>query len=320
MNQKQIAIGMLAMSVIAASTAFAAPAKPSTMQITLDGKLVGLSGYEIADNNYFKLRDLAYALCQTSSRFSVDFDGKTIALGTGKEYVPVGGEMTIREGTAADAKYKQEVILVNQQPVSVTGYEIDGYNYFKLRDMGEALQFDVDFDADSRTVMLQSKGAFDKEIVPQEEPNMVPVPDKQTDVGESGVGESGTPAPEEQTEESDVEAVLALMNDAREKEGAAALKLDEDLCKAAQIRAEEIAELFSHTRPDGTSCFTVLREIGWSSYGMVGENIAMGQRTPESVMDSWMNSQGHRENILNEAFTAVGIARYQNGWVQLFVG
>ena len=110
------------------------------------------------------------------------------------------------------------------------------------------------------------------------------------------------------------------MNDAREKEGAAALKLDEDLCKAAQIRAEEIAELFSHTRPDGTSCFTVLKEIGWSSYGMVGENIAMGQRTPESVMDSWMNSQGHRENILNEAFTAVGIARYQNGWVQLFVG
>ena len=315
MNQKQIAIGMLAMSVIAASTAFAAPAKPSTMQITLDGKLVGLSGYEIADNNYFKLRDLAYALCQTSSRFSVDFDGKTIALGTGKEYAPVGGEMTIREGTAADAKYKQEVILVNQQPVSVTGYEIDGYHYFKLRDMGEALQFDVDFDADSRTVILQSKRELDMETVPQEEMDFILVPDKKPDVDGSG-----TPAPEEQTEESDVEAVLALMNDAREKEGAAALKLDEDLCKAAQIRAEEIAELFSHTRPDGTSCFTVLKEIGWSSYGMVGENIAMGQRTPESVMDSWMNSQGHRENILNEAFTAVGIARYQNGWVQLFVG
>ena len=103
MNQKQIAIGMLAMSVIAASTAFAAPAKPSTMQITLDGKLVGLSGYEIADNNYFKLRDLAYALCRTSSRF-VDFDGKTIALGTEKKMNRVGGEMTIREGTAADAK------------------------------------------------------------------------------------------------------------------------------------------------------------------------------------------------------------------------
>ena len=238
MNQKQIVIGMLAMSVIAASTAFAAPAKPSTMQITLDGKLVGLSGYEIADNNYFKLRD-----------------------------------------------------------------------------MGEALQFDVEFDADSRTVILQSKRELDMETVPQEEMDFILVPDKKPDVGESG-----TPVPEEQTEESDVEAVLALMNDAREKEGAAALKLDEDLCKAAQIRAEEIAELFSHTRPDGTSCFTVLKEIGWSSYGMVGENIAMGQRTPESVMDSWMNSQGHRENILNEAFTAVGIARYQNGWVQLFVG
>ena len=317
MNGRKIALGMLALSLAVTPAAFAAAsAKPSSMQITLNGQKIKLSGYEIAGNNYFKLRDLAYALRETGSGFSVAFDGKNISLVSGEAYKSVGGEL---EAPAAagnvTATQKNDVISINKQNVTLTGYEIDGYHYFKLRDMGEALQFDVDFDADSRTVILQSKRELDMETVPQEEMDFILVPDKKPDVGESG-----TPAPEEQTEESDVEAVLALMNDAREKEGAAALKLDEDLCKAAQIRAEEIAELFSHTRPDGTSCFTVLKEIGWSSYGMVGENIAMGQRTPESVMDSWMNSQGHRENILNEAFTAVGIARYQNGWVQLFVG
>ena len=69
----------------------------------------------------------------------------------------------------------------------MTGYEIDGYHYFKLRDMGEALQFDVDFDADSRTVILQSKRELDMETVPQEEMDFILVPDKKPDVGESAL-------------------------------------------------------------------------------------------------------------------------------------
>ena len=104
--------------------------------------------------------------------------------------------------------------------------------------------------------------------------------------------------------------------------GLSELELDADLCAAAQARAQEIAQSFSHTRPDGSSCFTILEEFG-ISYRAAGENIAMGQRTPEEVMDGWMNSSGHRANILNGTFTSIGVGYYVDGagaahWVQIF--
>ncbi len=118
------------------------------------------------------------------------------------------------------------------------------------------------------------------------------------------------------------EAVASLVNAARRDAGLSELELDADLCAAAQVRAQEIAQSFSHTRPDGSSCFTILEEFG-ISYRAAGENIAMGQRTPEEVMDGWMNSSGHRANILNGTFTSIGVGYYVDGagaahWVQIF--
>ena len=137
--------------------------------------------------------------------------------------------------------------------------------------------------------------------------------------------------PEEQTPASDEvlapatyeEQVVALVNEERAKEGLPALKVDETLQAAALARAKETVRLFSHTRPNGTSCFTILKEYG-ISYHYAGENIAYGQRSPEEVVDAWMNSKGHRANIMNKNFTTIGIGYYQtaNGtkyWSQLFL-
>ena len=94
------------------------------------------------------------------------------------------------------------------------------------------------------------------------------------------------------------------------------------LVSAANKRAEEVAKVFSHTRPDGSSCFTVLGEYG-VSYRSAGENIASGQTTPAEVVNAWMNSEGHRANILGANFTSLGVGVYKNGssytWVQLFI-
>ena len=92
--------------------------------------------------------------------------------------------------------------------------------------------------------------------------------------------------------------------------------------KKASVRAREIKRQFSHTRPDGSSFSTALTQQG-VSYNRSGENIAYGQRTPEAVMEGWMNSSGHRANILNASFRNIGVGLYQdeNGvkhWVQLF--
>lgn len=116
--------------------------------------------------------------------------------------------------------------------------------------------------------------------------------------------------------------ILNLVNAERAKVGLSALALDMNITAAANVRAKEIKQSFSHTRPDGSSFSTALKEQGVSYRGS-GENIAWGQKSPEQVVNGWMNSDGHRANILNKNFTSMGVGYYQdengvNYWVQLF--
>ena len=91
--------------------------------------------------------------------------------------------------------------------------------------------------------------------------------------------------------------------------------------QAAQVRAAETVQSFSHTRPNGSSFSTALTEAG-VSYTRSGENIAYGQSTPQQVVQAWMNSSGHRANILNGSFTTIGVGYTVVGgtayWAQLF--
>ena len=109
--------------------------------------------------------------------------------------------------------------------------------------------------------------------------------------------------------------VVAQVNAERARAGLSALRVDGELTRAARIRAEEIAKVFSHTRPDGSSWSTV-------SAGVYGENIAMGQKTADKVMAAWLTSEGHRANILRPGFGSIGVCAYRSGgvlyWVQLF--
>ena len=120
------------------------------------------------------------------------------------------------------------------------------------------------------------------------------------------------------------QGVLELVNAARAQNGKSPLTLNDALTDVAQLRAEEIVQSFSHTRPNGTSCFTAVEEAGISA-GSMGENIAAGQSSPAAVMDSWMNSEGHRANILKGDFSSIGIgyvkapSGYKHYWVQLFM-
>ena len=115
--------------------------------------------------------------------------------------------------------------------------------------------------------------------------------------------------------------VAALVNAERAKYGLSALTVDTKVQQAALVRAKETAQSFSHTRPNGSSFSTVLTEAG-VSYRTAGENIAYGQTTPQQVMNAWMNSSGHRANILNANYTTIGVGyTVINGtayWAQLF--
>lgn len=132
-----------------------------------------------------------------------------------------------------------------------------------------------------------------------------------------------TEKPEENNWSVFAQQVLELVNEERAKVGAAPLKMNVKAVQAADVRAKEIVTSFSHTRPNGSSFSTALTESG-VNFKTAGENIAWGQKTPQEVMNVWMNSQGHRANILNTAFTEIGIGVYQapSGiiyWTQLFL-
>ena len=115
--------------------------------------------------------------------------------------------------------------------------------------------------------------------------------------------------------------VVRLTNSARSKNGYAALVEDGALSDAAAVRAREIARSFSHTRPSGASFSSALSESG-VSYLRAGENIAYGQKSAFEVVNAWMNSPGHRANILNSSYSRIGSASVNiDGtlyWVQLF--
>jgi len=137
-----------------------------------------------------------------------------------------------------------------------------------------------------------------------------------------GVSSDASAAAPISDEHPNVQKVIDLVNAEREKAGLAPLSKNSALCSAAAVRAQEISTSFSHTRPDGRSYKTAIEEAGVTLHG-VGENVAMGYRTAEDVMSGWMGSEGHRDNILLNKYTSMGVGYYKadNGycyWAQEF--
>ena len=120
--------------------------------------------------------------------------------------------------------------------------------------------------------------------------------------------------------------VVTLVNKERASNGLQSLASDSQLAKLAQMKAEDMAKngYFSHTSPTYGSAFDMMKKYG-VSYKTAGENIAKGQKTAQSVMNGWMNSSGHRANILKSDYTKIGVgyAKASDGttyWVQIFKG
>lgn len=136
--------------------------QPSTHVVTVDGERVDPQGYNINGYNFYKLRDIAYILNGTDSRFNVTWDGANnrIVLTDGAAYQEVGGEMT--SSASAEIKNVSEsdsTIVLDGKTLSLTGYRINGNNYYKIRDVGSALGFSVDFDPETEIVLIGSANA-----------------------------------------------------------------------------------------------------------------------------------------------------------------
>ncbi len=119
------------------------------------------------------------------------------------------------------------------------------------------------------------------------------------------------------------EEVVRLVNAERAKNGLKPLTHDWELSRVARYKSQDMKDngYFSHTSPVYGSPFQMMKKFG-ISYRTAGENIARGQATPQAVVNAWMNSAGHRANILNASFTHIGIGYVASGryWTQMFVG
>ena len=133
-------------------------ATKTSSEIMVNGKEVKFEAYNINDNNYFKLRDIAKALNGSEKQFEVTWDGakNAINLVTGKAYTVVGGELEVGKSNKLNVRNTDSRIYVDGIEVSMKAYNINDNNYFKLRDLGEFIGFGVDWDGANNRVLIST--------------------------------------------------------------------------------------------------------------------------------------------------------------------
>lgn len=137
-------------------------AEPTASTVYVNGKNVSFDAYKINDNNYLKLRDLAYVLSGSEKQFNVTWDeeANSILLERGKEYVTVGGEMVGKGSGVKTPAETDSYVLLDDDYISLTAFNIDGNNYFKLRDLGKTFDFEVDWDGEANAIVVDTSKSY----------------------------------------------------------------------------------------------------------------------------------------------------------------
>jgi uncharacterized YkwD family protein len=173
----------------------------------------------------------------------------------------------------------------------------------------------------SQNTVKQPVPAQPNQTVPTQEPAQTATPQPVQQQPVTATPPSSTPTTSSLSAYE--QKVVDLTNQERAKNGLPALKVDGTLGKMAHEKSRDMSAngYFSHTSPTYGSPFDMMKKYG-IAYRYAGENIAMGQRTPEEVVKAWMNSEGHRKNILSPNYNYIGVGYVSQGnyWTQEFIG
>ncbi|NLJ59158.1 MAG: hypothetical protein GX339_09985 [Tissierellia bacterium] len=134
-------------------------AKPSSASVIIDNENVPFDAYNIDNNNYFKLRDIAMALKRCNKKFNVEWNGSINAINliTNEEYLPVGGELTVQNNIHnKKASMSKSDIFINGEKAELKAYTIENNNYFKLRDIADCIDFEVDWDGATNSIIINT--------------------------------------------------------------------------------------------------------------------------------------------------------------------
>ena len=309
---------LLSAGITPKANAAEARAVPTGSAVILDGQELVCAAYNIGGSNYFKLRDLM----QTLDVF-VGYDGKskTIAIDTSKAYIADGSETTaiiaaLPKGVSyeffpATANPSSVSITLNGKPVNWTAYSIYGNNYFKLRDICEALGISVVWDDINNRIIIDTSRGYDPgEIIsyPAEAP----------------ASQGDMPAETEAAFEAMKAELIRLTNIERVRAGLPELQELQELMNCAQAKADDMRDnrYYGHDSPIYGSCFQMIRSFvpkaKWCT-----ENLAPWTKTPDEAMAAWLYSPSHTSAILDPRATHIGVGIYVRGgggytWVQQF--
>lgn len=267
--------------------------KADGIGITVNGNKSNLESkaFIINDRTYVPMRDLFESIGASvswndeSKSATAAFNNSTVSFKIDSNYVTKNGEYYW-----SDSQCKL----------------VDGKTYVPVRIILELLGFNVIWDEEDKNVNISTLPSYVPETdIPQDSEN------------------SNTPS---ETANNEYELrVLELINNERTKHGLSQLSIDMNLSIVARAHSTDMhrRNFFNHINPDGLSPFDRIKNYG-ISYRYAAENIAAGQTTPEEVVNSWMSSDGHRKNILNENFKKIGVGYYNSNdgyfhyWTQCF--
>lgn len=338
-------------ALTAVPTAFAAN---NNITVTVDGKEVNFTDQQPVNINgrvMVPVRNVAEAMGWEVDWF--EYYGNTVVNGYFQLEHDVILRKTVEKSEYWRAGYQSNINMEHQTrqstidgyppistgevPVTVPIKNINGRTLFGIRDIAECTYSDITWDSTTNTVAIKTKAVENfpsynvvqkfietsKEMDAERENEKIKTAQQKAE--EEKAAEEQKQA-EETAREGYTEEVIRLVNEERAKVGAAPLEMDKTLMRAAAVRAEEIKSLYEHTRPNGEKFSTVIKEIDKNyTKTYLGENISVRWLTPESAMNSWMHSEGHRENILRSEFKYIGVGYYydedsedENYRVQIF--
>ena len=347
MKKKRMMTALLTTAMVfgAVPTAFAA----DNITVTVDGQKVSFGDQQPVNINgrvMVPVRAVAEKMGWDVSFEKYSTNDSPVVNGRFQEYNHVSLNKTVKEDKDLDRKYLYFTTITIEKKTIISGSSghleeekalvadpvvKNGRTLLGIRDLANGLNADVQWDGARKEVKLTTKPV---EQYPNYDKLLKYIEEYRKAVGEQTDNQKEQQKEQEKidvtNESSYAEQMLRLVNEERKKAGVAPLELDSTLTKAAQIRAKEIMQVFDHTRPDGNNFRSLLDGMGYSS-SYAGENISKGTfEKPESAMMLWMNSKGHRENILNPDYKYLGVGSAfeseSNGlfddttssWVQIF--
>ena len=215
----------------------------------------------------------------------------------------------------------EKLIAAQLKECNETGKAVQAAPTKNVSTNGNTVQEEKKVETTAPSAAESNAGGQEEVVVPKAPVTETPAPAAPAEEAKEAT-EPSTPVTEADSASAFETKVVELTNAERAKYGLAALKIYNPLMKVAHAKSQDMAanNYFSHTSPTYGSPFDQIKAAG-ITYRAAGENIAQGQQTPEQVVQAWMNSEGHRANILNASFTHIGVGYVENGnyWTQQFI-